>query len=294
MLDWLAHEATRLDKQLAARTLGVYRSAISTWHEESDWAHLPNPVTSDPRVGRLLEGVKKTRRAVHFDEVRSATAQPTLDLTPQMLREMALHAARADSSRLAMLWAAVCLGTFGLLRMNELLGSPQHPERALRVAQVRFCRTPAGLPAPFPPEGSASTPDHFVVDLLATKGLADQHGANAPLSVAAPLAVTAMWRWSIARRSLAKSTPGAGTAPEYLFALPGEKSVTLRQITDYLKDTPWCQRPGRCQHPGRRGRCRRPVEVARHAVGLRQPGREAIAIPRDQPCDGSLGRMRSS
>ena len=72
MVDWLAHEATRDDKELAARSLGVYRSALSTMHEESAWAHLPNPITADPRVARLLEGVKKARRSVHFEAARAA------------------------------------------------------------------------------------------------------------------------------------------------------------------------------------------------------------------------------
>ena len=232
VIDWLAHEGTRVDKSLAARTLGVYRSAISTLHEESAWAHLPNPATEDPRVSRLLEGIKKSRRAVHFADEKAKPAERGLDLTPAVLGELAATAGRADAPRQAMLWAVVCLGTFGLLRVNELLGTTVHPERRLRVSQIRFCRTKACIPALFPPDGSAATPDHLELDLYATK--ADQLGNNPAHQIAAPLAVAAVWRWALVRRNLARTSPASAT--DWMFAVPGESPVTLAQVVTYLQD----------------------------------------------------------
>ena len=83
----------------------------------------------------------------------------------------------------------------------------------------------------------ASTPDHFVVQLFDTK--ADQHGTNPPHAVAAPLAVAAMWRWMIARRSLARTaaaSSSSGTTPDFLFALPGTSAIALPQVVTYLQD----------------------------------------------------------
>lgn len=213
----------------------MFRSALSTMHEESVWAHLPNPITSDPRVGRLLTGVAKSRRAVHFaDERQKAEPERSLDLTPALLAELAPLASRSDSPRLAMHWAAACLGTFGLLRLNELLGSAAHPERVLRTSQLKFCRTAACIPAMLPPQGLAATPDHLELNLLDTK--ADQLGANPPLRVATPLAVEAVWRWMLARRNLHRASPSPGNVPQYIFALPGEDPLTLRTLVRFLQD----------------------------------------------------------
>lgn len=235
LADWLAHESCRTDKYRAARTIGVYRSAISAMHEESHWAGGPSPV-DDPRVQRLMQGIVNVKNRVDVAARAKKRADGTIDLTPAILADLEPHAGLTDQPRDAMMWAAICLGTFGLLRPSEFLGSAAHPERALSPDQIRFCRTASGIKAEFPPEGSSDTPDHFELHLGATK--ADQAGKNPPVRIAARIAVQAMWRWMIARRAMIR----ASSPSKCLFATPGSGPISMKDIAEFLRD--WFARAG--------------------------------------------------
>lgn len=231
LADWLAHEGSRMDKSRSARTIGVYRSAVSTLHEESEctWAANPNPVL-DPRVGRLMKGIGNVKSQVDIAARAKKRAGGTIDLTPAILADLEPHAGMSDRPRDAMLWAVACLGTFGLLRLNELLGSTAHPERVLAPDQVRFCRTASGITAIFPPEGSSDTPDHLELHLGATK--ADQAGKNPPVRIAARMAVQAMWRWMIVRRAMIRTSGPS----QFLFAVPGQAPIQLKAVVSFLQE----------------------------------------------------------
>jgi hypothetical protein len=204
-------------------SLAIYRSAVST-----AWAVAGgrgcNPV-QDASISRLLQGYARTRLVA--DSAKRASRHETISLTVQSLAQMAPHApgSRGGQPRDVMLWAAVCMLTFGLNRCAEVFGSTRIHRPPLPVSAVRFFARPLDtLPRALCPQEqdrAACVPDHYTVELGPTK--ADPMGRNPPQPVAAATAVSALWRWVHIRRDL-------GGADGPLFQEPGQRALTRAQV----------------------------------------------------------------
>jgi len=202
------------------RSLHVLRSALS-WYVSRDCRGGELP-TRDERIKMLITGVEKQRARAAAAAPAAEAAPVTIPLTAELLASLSLvasGAARGSVSiapREVMLWAAACLGVFGLLRPNELLGKHKDRSGATRADAITFYANDSALPPALPVRlgawSEARTPDHFSVRLGPTK--ADPAGRNAPLRIAAPMAVEALWRWMHVRLDW------GGTADGPLFALP--------------------------------------------------------------------------
>jgi len=188
--------------RLHARSIEGYRSAAGRWWADSELSDRANPFTSPPCI-RVLKGIARERAPI---ERAARNAAPTaLSLTHQLLAELEPYALVGPLAQplARMLWAAANLGVYGLLRPNEMLGSPTHRDRALTPNQITFFAQPgSAVVQGLLPRGADfiahPLPDRFLLDLGPTK--ADQLGTNPPLSIAARPAVQALWRWMHTRR----------------------------------------------------------------------------------------------
>jgi hypothetical protein len=181
------------------------------------------------RVARVLDGIK--RSLASRDQAIRETKARALDLTPAILGRLAPIILRDDAGS-TMCWAAANLGTYGVLRIGELLTSKAHPERALKEDRVLF-RNEANQAVHYLPCADeideSEYPHHFRLDIGMTKT-----GIAAPRFVAARPAVEAMWRWIHVRRDLARKR--GTTAVTDLFRMPGEAPLTLKSLTGFLQD----------------------------------------------------------
>lgn len=229
--------------RLCSRTIGVYRSALSTWRLQSTLADGPNPLLS-VAVERVIKGIVRERQPIEA-EARSVRLS-TIDVTPALLDALQPFLVPSfpggRSPHRLMRWAAANVATYALLRPSEALGSPQHPDRALLASQITFFMSkgsdhvgalgPVGVdPATLP------LPDHFTIALGPTK--ADQQGLNPPIAVAARPAVLALWVWMHRRRDLALAKP---SEPQ-LFCVPGFAALRLPELTEAIADA--CVASGR-------------------------------------------------
>lgn len=224
LLAWLAYEASLAKPYRSARTIGTFRSAISTMHAESEWGSIPSPVL-DPRITRFCKGVAVQKR--QSDKARRSDRIETIDLTPDLILEMEAFAITDASPEETMCWSAACTGTFGLLRLNELLGAPMNRDRILKLDQITLYRAGAGKQQQGYPPAPNADGCHFAIILGPTK--ADQAGRNKPIVIAARPAVQALWRWLGVRHRLEV------TRPE-LFCMPRSDPLTLTRLTEYLQD----------------------------------------------------------
>ena len=227
-------------KTLSARTIAVYRSAISTMHEESEYGWGANPA-SNTQVTRLMKGITKLRRKEEGIKRSELPVEGTIDLTPAILIEMEPFAGFSDDPADMSMWAAACVGVFGLLRLNELLGTRANPDRILKVHQITFYREGSKFPARLPPEGPAAPPHMFTITFGATK--ADQAAKNKPHPIAAPMAVHALWRWMILRQQLQAFRVRLGYQPDpNLFNEPDVDPLSLPTLVKFLQD--WMEAMG--------------------------------------------------
>lgn len=225
VLLFLAHEASA-DFDKSSRTIGVYRSALSTMHEESKWGGTPNPI-DDPRVARLLKGVKRAK--AESDAGKRTAVIPTEVVTPSFLVEHeAYFGVGADSPDEIMKWAAMCLGTFGALRKSELLGSHFYPERRIRRDQLTFHRSDAAhTTIDLPSNEDVDSISHLSLQLGATK--ADPLARNPPLRIYSAVAIRAAWRWANIRASHRR------TDLPHLFIDPSTRvHLTMTELAEFV------------------------------------------------------------
>lgn len=225
LMTFLAFEAApQFDR--TTRTIAVYRSALSTMHEESAYGGQPNPV-DDPRVARLLKGVARTKMELDAEK-RAARVQADV-LTPRFLVDNeAYFGVGADDPHEIMAWAACCLGVFGALRKTELLGSHYYPERRLRHSQITFhladaAHTVAGTPTHY----DADLLSHFSVALGPTK--ADPLGKNPPHLIYSAVAIRAMWRWVNIRKKLNRAD-----LPHLFYDHSTQTHLTIKHLQDFV------------------------------------------------------------
>ena len=195
LAEFLAHLAAH--SQLSSSTLGVYRSAISSWYTRGTLSDALPPGQSTA-VELVMEGITRARR----DTEQAARAEKRAKeppLTPLMFAALK-RGCRDTGPEALILFAAAEVAIYGFLRPSEFLGQPgKREERALRWSQVTFFADEAGLRRVDFDLGN-EPPHHFILKLGATK--ADQAGNNDPIVVAAAPAVKSLWamrHWACAR-----------------------------------------------------------------------------------------------
>jgi hypothetical protein len=228
--------------KLCARTIGVHRSALSTWRLQRTLSDDANPLLS-VAVERVLKGIARERQAIEAQ--RRAVRPTTIDVTPALLASIQQYLApafpRGHVPHEEMRWAAANVATYALLRPSELLGSPQHPDRALLASQITFYMTESddhvgALRPPHSDPSAGRQPDHFTIALGPSK--ADQQGLNPPIAVAARPAVHALWVWMHRRRDLCPRDD----EPQ-LFRMPGKPPMRISELMDAIADA--CVQSGR-------------------------------------------------
>jgi len=221
--------------KLSSGTIRVYRSALSTWWRLGTLSDDDNPMLSTA-CDLVLRGIALSR--VEIDKANRLRRAPAVEITVELLQDIGEMGADAPDTRSVMMWAAANVALYGFLRPGELLGSYANPKRALRPEQIQFFASPskaAGRHAPASGEHRPLQPDHFAIDLGATK--ADPLGKNKPKVIAARPAVSALWAWMALRGAL-------GPAPgSVLFGLPGEKPLSMATLLEWLAD--WYAASGR-------------------------------------------------
>jgi hypothetical protein len=274
---WLA--SLVVGGELSAGSVKVHRSALSTAWEES-LATGSNPLQSR-QVQRVIAG--GARELLAADAAARAARGVTAELTPRLLVQLGekvniqSRTLGEDRPELAMLWAAACLGVFGLLRPSEFLGTNTSRARALPAASLSFFDSPGSdAPLALLPRhlrvGDFNLPDRVAVALGVTK--ADQLARNGRLVIAAPMAVRALWVWCHARRD-------AGHAPQApLFVWRNGRPLSCSRLLSQL--TVWLQ-PELGPNARLTGRC------------FRRGGASAmLAGGADIPAIMQAGRWRSS
>ena len=203
-------------------------------HDESEWGGQPNPARGE-RVRRWLLGCTNLRAEADA-EAREERGR-TFSLTPDILLDMEAYAGMSDRSDQRMCWAAACLGTFMVLRISELLGSRQHPERALRADQVSFGRG-GGTTVSAAPGTPAGMPDIIQLRLGPTK--TDQRGTAPPMKSASRPLIQAMWIWMRDRERLISHS--RATSP-LLFCIPGHEQLAFPALREFRGH--WLEQSGR-------------------------------------------------
>lgn len=243
----VAGEGTRM-----ARTLGTWRSALSTYWVEA-LLDGGNP-THSTAFDRVMKGIKASRAQTDIDKRRS-TPQ-TAQLTFALLAEMASVGRwdRGGSRENLLCWAAACVGAYGLLRPNEFLYAHKAERPALRPEAVTFyAAVGSARVSPLLPPGSDvdqhAWPEAVALDLGITK--ADRMGRNPPLRITVPLAVRALWRWIHLRRDLGATRPELFSLPHA--SAPLSCAALCRFVADGIAAVTGCDPPHVTGRTFRRG-----------------------------------------
>jgi len=227
----LAHLANHTN--LCTATIATYRSALSTYHVESQYGDQINPI-DNPQVHRIMLGVKLSRAPIEKLIRQEKAANRPDDVTFELLHRIE-RIQSDDSSKQIMCWAATCLGTYAFLRIGEMVHSTRNSDRYLTPNHIQFFMqpdsiTPTNLLPLFTTFSSTSIyPDHFILTLGVTK--TDQLGVGIKKPIAARIAVRALWRWYHKRRDIIHLS---GTIYPELFRLPGEYPLTAKDIFTFV------------------------------------------------------------
>lgn len=127
-----------------------------------------------------------------------------------------------------MLYAAMNLGVYGLLRPSELLGISQYPDRALRRNQIGFydSTNEEEINRQTNNLNENNLPQHIRINLEISK--TDQIRKGKDVIIAAPLAIKAIWNWCCIRDKYFSTT-------DELFKLPNGKRLFTRQLLLHLR-----------------------------------------------------------
>jgi hypothetical protein len=223
IVNWFAHLGMAGD--LSPATLSTYRSALGRWYLEKSSSPTGttgiNPV-HDARVSEVLKGIERVWLATPRIKVI------TPSLTPNLLSQLRPHMSDKEP-RATMVWAAATLGVGAILRPSEILGSPVHPDRALRADQIAFYKSKdsaqvIGLLPPFIDIDRVASPDRYEVRLSITK---TTKGESVKV-VSGEAMVHALWRWCHLRRSLGITSP-------FLFVDEDDKRLSIAALIAELQ-----------------------------------------------------------
>jgi len=223
VVNWLTHEASLM--RVCADTIRGYSSALASWWLEEGRLALPNPF-HDPIVTRTLTGIDKLLLDRDMAARRASLVTRTLECTPELLSQLAPSIA-GGSPEYEMMWAALNVASYCLLRPNEFLGSKKADKETLMPFQVRFYRFTNSDQQARVGDDFPFTPDRFELDLGRTK--ADQLAKNPPLPCAAAPAVMALWKWMQTRSSFGIPED------EAVFQLEtGKRQLTITKLCSHL------------------------------------------------------------
>ena len=211
------------DQGLNSNTLYVYKAGLR-WHwtrEMGPSAEGDNPLDSE-WIRLLLKGIANDRAVVERNKWLTSPGDNALAAeTVEQMQDR--HREKGD--KLAMLYAAICLGVCGLLRSNELTGTPAHPSRAARIWQLRFFDSHEGEMSPVAAP-SSPLPDHCRYSIPFSK--TQQRGRGREAVISAPFAVAALWEW---RRRQGERDPHS-----HLFSLTLEgKPLTIYALMRHVR-----------------------------------------------------------
>lgn len=190
LADWLAALAD--GGQHSFNTLNVYKAAMrNRFIIEMGAGHAgPNPADSE-YLKLVLQGVGRDKAA--HEQAKRASAVKSDPATPAIIKSLADRHPGLQPG-LSMLYAAMCLGSCAGLRPNELLGAPQHRERAIQRTQITFLDA-AGLPCSPGQLPGASNTAAVTCSLFLPVSKTDQGRRGTNRVIAAPFAVKALARW---------------------------------------------------------------------------------------------------
>lgn len=122
VIDYLVHCAVNEEK--APGTIKLRLSALRSMHLTLGY---PDPLSHMPRVPLVLAGLRR----------RFGTKERRMPVTPEMLTWLGEHLQFGRSEEASLLWGALTLGFFFLLRASEYLDvGYQDPNRGLRGSDV--------------------------------------------------------------------------------------------------------------------------------------------------------------
>ena len=210
------------EEELQYRTISGYRAALRNWFAVASQCTGSNPVGEEV-VDRVLSGIKREciARKVEMRGARTIT----ISLTPQLLMQLEpILLPPVSSAADRMIWAACCVGVFGLLRPNEFMGTYKLEHRALRPQQLTFYDAAKQLLCPFTqPRGN---PARLEIRLGVTK--ADPEAKNPPVQIIFSGAVKAIWSWMVERANSGEKRP-------WLWACPFEKQLTITSLLSAIR-----------------------------------------------------------
>lgn len=150
VLDYIVHCSTNEEK--APGTIKIRLAAIRSHHRTLG---LPDPLANMPRVPLAVAGVKR----------RYGTKERRRPVTPSMLWWLGEHLQFGKTAEGSLLWSALCVGFFFLLRASEYLDTGYVDyERGLRGCDVRLQER--GEPCPL---GRISFADEVVITIRGSK-----------------------------------------------------------------------------------------------------------------------------
>ncbi len=161
---WPAHWKTVciwmawLGDRVQPATVRSYLSALDTAHEMAGEAPPVRGRDIPPLLERVFRGIKRARGMT--------TKRVRRPITTALLREMKPHLQHHIPDHAA-IWAAICCGTYGLLRMGEFTIDKQRVT-SLSIADLSFVNA-LGVIAPASAITSSFIPSHATLFVAASK-----------------------------------------------------------------------------------------------------------------------------
>ncbi len=185
---WPAHWKTVclwlswLGDRVQPNTVRAYLSALDTAHEMAGEVPPVRGQVIPPLLERVYRGIKRTHGMVSKAIRRPITTALLQQMHPLLRHQIPDHAA---------LWAAMCCGTYGLLRMGEFTADKRRVT-SLRICDLTFIDASAGevtfpAHAPLPP---SFLPSHATLFIAASK--MDPFRKGVRVVLASPVVLSAL------------------------------------------------------------------------------------------------------
>ncbi len=182
---WPAHWKTVciwiawLGDRVQPATVRAYLSALDTAHEMAGESPPVRGRDIPPLLERVFRGIKRTRGMMTKRIRRPITTALLQQIKPHIRHDIPDHAA---------IWAAMCCGTYGLLRMGEFTVDKQRTS-SLTIADLSFVDA-SGVSAPARALPSSFVPLHASLFIAASK--MDPFRKGVHIVLASPVVLTAL------------------------------------------------------------------------------------------------------